>query len=182
MKRLITIGLAALALSGGVAVRAQQPARKFVPVTGAMLQKPDQSDWLMWRRTLDGWGFSPLTQINRNNVSQLKMVWAHGLGPGNQEGTPIVHERVTARCASEWLRSRKIAQIRAPVARTAYSSEPSPSTRIRASSRGTPRSSSASMSTANPPRGMNIPKPAATIAPARSAPSLTPRPTWATSR
>ena len=38
------------------------------------------------------------------------------------------------------------------------------------------------MSTANPPRGMNIPNPAATIAPARSAPSLTPRPTWATSR
>jgi PQQ-dependent dehydrogenase (methanol/ethanol family) len=94
MKRLITIGLAALALAGGVAVRAQQPARRFVPVTDAMLQKPDQSDWLMWRRTLDGWGFSPLTQINRNNVSQLRMVWAHGLGPGNQEGTPIVHDGV----------------------------------------------------------------------------------------
>ena len=65
-----------------------------MPVTDAMLQKPDPADWLMWRRTLDGWGYSPLTQINRTNVSQLRMVWAHGLGPGNQEGTPIVHDGV----------------------------------------------------------------------------------------
>src|SRR5689334_2144842 len=94
MKRLIIFALAAAALAGGVATRAQQAARKYTPVTDAMLQKPDPADWLMWRRTLDGWGFSPLTQINRNNVSQLRMVWAHGLGPGNQEGTPLVHDGV----------------------------------------------------------------------------------------
>jgi len=94
MKRLITMALAALVVGGGMTVRAQQAARRFVPVTDMMLQKPDQSDWLMWRRTLDGWGFSPLTQINRNNVSQLRMMWAHGLGPGNQEGTPLVHDGV----------------------------------------------------------------------------------------
>ena len=95
MKGLITIVLAALVLSGGVAIRAQQVTRRFVPVTDAMLQKPDPADWLMWRRTLDGWGYSPLTQINRNNVAQLRMVWAHGLaGPGSQEGTPIVHDGV----------------------------------------------------------------------------------------
>ena len=82
MKRFITISLVALALAGSGAVGAQQATRRFVPVTDAMLQKPDPSDWLMWRRTLDGWGFSPLTQINRNNVAQLRMVWAHGLGPG----------------------------------------------------------------------------------------------------
>lgn len=29
-----------------------------------MLDKPDPSDWLMGRRTLDGWGYSPLDQIN----------------------------------------------------------------------------------------------------------------------
>ena len=96
MKRLIPVALAALVVMSGLAVRAQQPpaARRFVPVTDAMLQKPDNADWLMWRRTLDGWGYSPLTQINRNNVAQLRMVWARGLGPGNQEGTPIVHDGV----------------------------------------------------------------------------------------
>ena len=95
MKRLFTtLGLVAL-LAGGWAVRAQESTRKFVPVTDAMLQKPDPADWLMWRRTLDGWGYSPLNQINRNNVAQLRMVWTRGLGTtGNQEGTPLVHDGV----------------------------------------------------------------------------------------
>src|SRR5689334_20562707 len=30
-----------------------------------MLQNPAPGDWLMWRRTLNGWGYSPLEQINR---------------------------------------------------------------------------------------------------------------------
>ena len=29
----------------------------FVPVTDAMLEDPAPSDWLMWRRTQNGWGF-----------------------------------------------------------------------------------------------------------------------------
>jgi alcohol dehydrogenase (cytochrome c) len=94
MKRLLTMAVVTAALAGGLGVRAQERARRYVPVTDAMLQKPDASDWLMWRRTLDGWGYSPLTQINRNNVAQLRMAWAHGLGPGNQEGTPLVHDGV----------------------------------------------------------------------------------------
>ena len=38
----------------------QAPAQSgspFVPVTDEVLQDPDAADWLMWRRTLDGWGF-----------------------------------------------------------------------------------------------------------------------------
>jgi len=81
---------------GGVATgRGQSAERKYVPVTDAMLQKPDPGDWLAWRRTLDGWGYSPLNQINRTNVARLKMAWTRGLiGPGNQEGTPLVHDGV----------------------------------------------------------------------------------------
>jgi alcohol dehydrogenase (cytochrome c) len=92
------IGMVACALMvvSAVAIgRGQGGSRQWVPVTDAMLQKPDPGDWLMWRRTLDGWGFSPLNQITRGNVSQLKMVWTRGLnGPGNQEGTPLVHDGV----------------------------------------------------------------------------------------
>ncbi len=47
----------------GVVAPAQEPA--FVPVTDAMLLDPDPGDWINWRRTLDGWGYSPLDQINR---------------------------------------------------------------------------------------------------------------------
>ena len=57
-------------IAGAVAIGRGQSERKYVPVTDAMLQKPDPADWLMWRRTLDGWGYSPLNQINRTNVSR----------------------------------------------------------------------------------------------------------------
>ena len=46
-----------------------QSSDGFVPVTDAELQDPDPADWLMWRRTLDGWGFR-----NRCSVTCLLLV------------------------------------------------------------------------------------------------------------
>ena len=68
-----------------------QPAGDFVPVTDAMLQDPAPGDWLMWRRTLDGWGYSPLDRIDRDNVGELRMVWTRALGAGSQQGTPLAY-------------------------------------------------------------------------------------------
>jgi PQQ-dependent dehydrogenase (methanol/ethanol family) len=69
--------------------------RGFRPVTDAMLQHPDPADWLMWRRTFDAWGYSPLDKINRSNVAKLKLAWSIDLDAGpSQEGTPIVHDGV----------------------------------------------------------------------------------------
>ena len=78
---------------GAVTVRAQS-ATDFVPVTDAMLQNPASADWLSWRRTLDGWGYSPLDEITRENVDELRMVWTRGLGRGNQVGTPLAYNGV----------------------------------------------------------------------------------------
>src|ERR1041385_6059115 len=96
MKRAcITIALSADLLAYGFSIRAQERVRKFVPVTDAMLQKPDAANWMMWRRTLDGWGYSPLNQVNRNNVSQLKLAWTRGMAAGSsQESTPLVYDGV----------------------------------------------------------------------------------------
>ena len=96
MKRFPTMmALAALVLVTALAVRAQEKSRRFVPVTDAMLQKPDPANWMMWRRTLDSWGYSPLNQVNRGNVSQLKLVWTRGMAPGSsQESTPLVYDGV----------------------------------------------------------------------------------------
>ena len=66
----------------------------LTPVTDAELENPAPDDWLMWRRTLDGWGYSPLDQIHRGNVDQLRMVWTRGLGQGRQQGTPLVRDGV----------------------------------------------------------------------------------------
>ena len=89
---LVALGLLAPAAFPSAA-RAQDPAG-FVPVTDAMLQNPDPADWLMWRRTLDTWGYSPLDQIDRGNVGDLRMVWTRALGPGLQQGTPLVYDGV----------------------------------------------------------------------------------------
>jgi alcohol dehydrogenase (cytochrome c) len=67
---------------------------EFVPVTDDMLQNPDPADWLMWRRTLGHWGYSPLEQIDRGNVRELSLVWTRPLNPGVQEGTPLVYDGV----------------------------------------------------------------------------------------
>jgi alcohol dehydrogenase (cytochrome c) len=56
-----------------------------------MIQQPAPGDWLMWRRTLDSWGYSPLNQVNRDNVDQLRMVWTRDLEPGTSEITPLAY-------------------------------------------------------------------------------------------
>jgi alcohol dehydrogenase (cytochrome c) len=63
----------------------------FKPVTDAMLANPDPADWPMWRRTLNNWGYSPLEQVNRRNVANLRLVWTRPLTAGDQEGTPLVY-------------------------------------------------------------------------------------------
>ena len=84
----LAIALPAAAPAGAAA---QEAASDFVPVTDEMLQNPAPEDWLMWRRTLDGWGYSPLDRIDRENVADLRMVWTRGLGPGTQQGTPLAY-------------------------------------------------------------------------------------------
>ena len=84
---------ATLAVATVPPVLAQEPVR-IDPVTDAELQDPSPDEWLMWRRTLNGWGYSPLDQVNRDNVADLQMVWSRGLGPGRQQGTPLVRNGV----------------------------------------------------------------------------------------
>ena len=64
----------------------------FVPVTDAMLNEPDPADWLTWRRTANGWGYSPLDRIDRDNVADLRMVWSRALTNGSQQATPLVYD------------------------------------------------------------------------------------------
>ena len=69
-------------------------AQAFVPVTQSILANPDPADWLMINRTFDEQRFSPLDQINKTNVGQLRMAWSRGLPNGTQESTPIVYRGV----------------------------------------------------------------------------------------
>ena len=70
------------------------PLDKITPVADAMLRNPPASDWLTWRRTYDDRGFSPLTQIDKSNVGDLRVAWTWSLPNGPNEATPLVHDGV----------------------------------------------------------------------------------------
>lgn len=64
------------------------------PVSNEMLLNPPAEDWLVWRRTHANLGHSPLDQINKGNVSDLRMAWNWALPPGANMMTPLVHDGV----------------------------------------------------------------------------------------
>jgi alcohol dehydrogenase (cytochrome c) len=69
--------------------------QKYSTVTADRLRRPADGDWLMVRRTYDGWGFSPLRQITPDNVSRLEPVWSFATGAINgHEATPLVNNGV----------------------------------------------------------------------------------------
>ena len=64
----------------------------YPSVTAERLKNPADGDWLMIRRTYDGWGYSPLNQINAGNVSKLKLVWTANTGELRpHEAPPLVN-------------------------------------------------------------------------------------------
>ena len=77
-----------------VAAPALAQVQNYKPVTQEMLRNPSPSDWLMYSRTYDAWRDSPLKQINKKNVNQLRMAWVRGLDDGVTETIPIVHDGV----------------------------------------------------------------------------------------
>jgi PQQ-dependent dehydrogenase (methanol/ethanol family) len=94
MRSRASLALALLAIAVLLDAAATGQSTPAAPVTDAMLQKPDPANWLMWRRTLDSWGYSPLDQINRDNVRSLTMVWSRAMTAGIQEATPLVYDGV----------------------------------------------------------------------------------------
>lgn len=63
-------------------------------VTDAMLANPPAEDWLIWRRTQNGFGYSPLDQVDKGNVAELELAWTAPLEIGPNMATPLVHDGV----------------------------------------------------------------------------------------
>lgn len=70
------------------------PLDDITPVTDAMLSDPPPEDWLTWRRTQNAFGYSPLDDIDRDNVGDLRVAWSWSLPPGSAEVAPLVHDGV----------------------------------------------------------------------------------------
>jgi len=90
-----TILLAATVITAAlIAVSAAAQVKSFTPVTPDMLRNPSPNDWLMYSRTYDAQRYSPLDQINKQNVGRLAEVWKKELRTGANEIIPIVHDGV----------------------------------------------------------------------------------------
>ena len=94
MARSILSCFIAVCLLAGSAAVATAQLGSFEPITGAELLDPDPGDWINWRRTIDGQGYSPLDQIDRENVGNLQLVWSWETLAGTDEVTPLVHDGV----------------------------------------------------------------------------------------
>jgi alcohol dehydrogenase (cytochrome c) len=69
--------------------------QNYSTVTAARLRQPEDGNWLLFRRTYDGQGYSPLSQITAANVGRLQLVWSFATGQvEGHQAPPIVNNGV----------------------------------------------------------------------------------------
>ena len=83
-------GVAVLALAA-FAANSQNLGRDWTSISNERLHAPGDGEWLSYRRTYDVTGYSPLTEIDRRNVDELRLDWAYSMrDSGRWVVTPIV--------------------------------------------------------------------------------------------
>ncbi|MBY0497497.1 MAG: PQQ-binding-like beta-propeller repeat protein, partial [Cyanobacteria bacterium] len=83
----------AAAASRGHSVQGE--VKNYVPVTDAMLRNPPPGDWLMARRNYQAWSYSPLEEISKNNVKDLRLAWSWAMNDaGSNQPMPLVHNGI----------------------------------------------------------------------------------------
>ena len=88
----LALGIAS-ALASPLILAQSRPA--YQPVTDQRLLAPEPENWLMYRRTFDGWGHSPLANITPANVNTLVPAWSFSTGVlEGHEAPPIVNNGV----------------------------------------------------------------------------------------
>jgi len=82
-------------IAAAMLLPAAASADGYSAVTAERLRNPEPHNWLMYRGNYEGWGYSPLAQINTGNVKDLKPAWAFStsVGEGHQS-PPIVNDGV----------------------------------------------------------------------------------------
>src|SRR6202790_1504577 len=87
------LAVASLLLPGTAATGGE--ISNYSPVTQQRLTTPKSANGMLYRRTYDGQGYSPLDKINAGNVKNLVPVWAFSTGVNEgHEAPPIVNNGV----------------------------------------------------------------------------------------
>ena len=77
------------------AIAAAGEIGNYSPVTADRLTNPEPGNWMLYRRTYDGQGYSPLDKINTTNVKNLVPVWTFSTGVSEgHEAPPLVNNGV----------------------------------------------------------------------------------------
>ena len=74
--------------------RTYRPLERFDPPSDEDLADPPDSDWLHWRGNPSSWGYSPLAQVNTDNVHRLQLAWSWGMEDGRSQQAPLVRDGV----------------------------------------------------------------------------------------
>jgi len=93
MKQLLATSLGTLLATLAGSVLAQ--LENYSAVTENMLNNPPRGEWLSWRGSRSSWGYSELDQVNRENVSQLRLVWSLAMDDtGANQPAPLIHDGI----------------------------------------------------------------------------------------
>lgn len=69
----------------------QEETDGWESISSERLLNPEAGDWMGYRRTYDVTAFSPLDEINRRNVDDLRLIWSYSVSDGSRWlATPIV--------------------------------------------------------------------------------------------
>ena len=75
--------------------RTFQRLERYTPVSDADLRSPPAGEWLNPRGNLGSWGYSPLSQINTENVHRLELAWVWGMEDGTRsQPAPLIRNGV----------------------------------------------------------------------------------------
>src|SRR5438876_11506659 len=92
--RISTLLYGGLVAAAGLIPAAASAAEitNYSSVTADRLENPEPGNWMLYRRTYDGQGYSPPDQINTSNVKSLTPVWTFSTGVvEGHEASPIVN-------------------------------------------------------------------------------------------
>jgi alcohol dehydrogenase (cytochrome c) len=85
------LSIIVLLLIASSVILSQSAGSVWEPITEERLRHPRPGDWLSYRRTDDAFAYSPLTEINRSNVKNLRPVWTYPVQDDSRwVPTPIV--------------------------------------------------------------------------------------------
>jgi Glucose dehydrogenase len=68
--------------------------REFIDLSIQDINYPNANDWTSWRRTPLSHGYTPLTNISKKNINDLKLSWSLTMAEGSNQGTPLVYNGI----------------------------------------------------------------------------------------